>query len=301
MNNIGFIGAGKVGCSLGQYLAAQHLKVSGYYSRTLKSAEEGAASTHSSAYERMEDLVRDSEVIFVTVPDTQIASVWQQLRELPIQNKIISHCSGALSSAVFSDIGSYHAYGYSIHPFIPISDRHAGDTLRRAVFTVEGSPECLGELQKLLTDCGNEVVAISQKDKVRYHAAAVMASNLYVGLVAMCQKMLRSCGFSGEQAQRALMPLVLGNVKNIVSGGAAEALTGPIERGDAETVAAHLQALGTEEAEIYMRLSRETLKVARVKNPHRDYDQMERILHRKGVYEDGNDSCDTAQAEGKRR
>ena len=61
-------------------------------------------------------LVEDSDVLFVAIPDSAIAPMWEQLKMLPIQNKIISHFSGSLSSAVFSDIERYHAYGYSIHP-----------------------------------------------------------------------------------------------------------------------------------------------------------------------------------------
>lgn len=276
--NIGFIGAGKVGCSLGRYMADHAIAVAGYYSRTPDSAREGAVSTRSVAYDSMADLVRDSDAVFVTVPDGEIAGVWQQLRVLPIQDKIISHCSGALSSAVFSDIGIFQAYGYSIHPFIPIPDRYAQDALSGALFTIEGAPERMGEMSALLTGCGNEVVSVSGEDKVRYHGAAAMASNLYVGLVAMCQEMLESCGFSQEQAHRALVPLILGNVKNIAEAGTVAALTGPLERGDAETLEAHLAALMGREREIYVALSREVLKVAREKHSDRDYGRIEEIL-----------------------
>ena len=76
---------------------------------------------------------------------------------------------------------------------------------------------------------------ISGQDKVRYHAAAAMVSNLYVGLANLCEEMLRNCGFSAANAHRALSPLMMGNTENIVQYRPVGALTGPIERNDLST------------------------------------------------------------------
>ena len=72
---IGFIGAGKVGTSLGKYLKESGLLIEGYYSRTYKNAEEAAAFTGSSAYSDMNTLIEKSDVIFITVNDDSIAKV----------------------------------------------------------------------------------------------------------------------------------------------------------------------------------------------------------------------------------
>lgn len=121
---IGFIGAGKVGVSLGKYLTERGVRVVGYYSRTYQSALEAAKFTNTRAYDKISFLVEDSDAIFLAVPDRMISVVWEQLKLLPIENKIISHFSGSLSSAVFSDISRYHAYGYSIHPLFAINDKY---------------------------------------------------------------------------------------------------------------------------------------------------------------------------------
>ena len=99
--NIGFIGAGKVGFSLGKYLTERNVRVSGYYSRNPQSSREAADFTNTRQYLNLRHLVEDSDVLFVAIPDSAIAQMWEQLKMLPIQNKIISHFSGALSSAVF--------------------------------------------------------------------------------------------------------------------------------------------------------------------------------------------------------
>ena len=108
--------------SLGKYLTERNVRVSGYYSRNPQSSREAADFTNTRQYLNFRHLVEDSDVLFVAIPDSAIAQMWEQLKMLPIQNKIISHFSGALSSAVFSDIERYHAYGYSIHPLFAIND-----------------------------------------------------------------------------------------------------------------------------------------------------------------------------------
>ena len=277
--NIGFIGAGKVGFSLGKYLTERNVRVPGYYSRNPDSSREAADFTNTRQYMNLRHLVEDSDVLFVAIPDSAIAPMWEQLKMLPIQNKIISHFSGSLSSAVFSDIERYHAYGYSIHPLFAINDKYESyKVISQAFFTIEGDPKYLNWFQKLFEGFGNPVEIISGQDKVRYHAAAAMVSNLYVGLANLCEEMLRNCGFSAANAHRALSPLMMGNTENIVQYRPVGALTGPIERNDLSTVMDHLDSLSGEARKIYQDLSVEVLKFAREKNPERDYSEMERII-----------------------
>lgn len=277
--DIGFIGAGKVGFSLGKYLTERGVRVTGYYSRTPQSSQKAADFTNTRQYLNVRHLVEDSDVIFLAVPDGAISAIWEQLKMLPIQNKIISHFSGSLSSAVFSDIERYHAYGYSIHPLFAINDKYNSyRELSHAFFTIEGHPRYLSQFLRLFESFGNTVEVIEAKDKVRYHASAAMISNLYVGLANLCEQMLRSCGFSSVNAHKALAPLLLGNAENIVKYGVEGALTGPIERNDLSTVSDHLENLTGEEREVYQCLSKQVLKVANAKHPSRDYAALEEVL-----------------------
>ena len=135
---IGFIGAGKVGTSMGKYLTERGIRINGYYSKTVRSAREAADFTHTRVYRSISSLAEDSDAVFVTVPDGTIKEVWEQLKILPIKNKIISHFSGSLSSEIFSDIDRCGAYGYSIHPLFAFSDKyHSYKELSQAFFTNE--------------------------------------------------------------------------------------------------------------------------------------------------------------------
>ena len=69
----------------------------------------------------LKDLIKNSDAIFITTSDEQIQKVWNEIKELPIKNKLICHCSGSISSEIFSNISKYGAYGYSIHPMFAIS------------------------------------------------------------------------------------------------------------------------------------------------------------------------------------
>ena len=113
---------------------------------------------------------------------------------------------------------------------------------------------------------------------MRYHASAVMASNLVCGLYAMAAEELTACGFTEEEAEQALAGLFLDNASGIAAKGPVLQLTGPAERGDAETVAKHLDVLTGENRETYISLSRQVLRVAERKNPDRDYSAVRKLL-----------------------
>lgn len=180
---------------------------------------------------------------------------------------------------VFSGISERGASGYSIHPICAVSDRLTGyQDLSKAYFTIEGEGASREALVELFQRLGNPVEVISSEMKVKYHAAAVFASNLVAGLYDIAAGMLEECGLSEEFSGQALRPLFLGNTKKIAALGAAPALSGPVERADDATVKKHLDALSGEQREIYRLLSGQLVKLAKQKNPDREYDNVLSIL-----------------------
>lgn len=275
---IGFIGAGKVGSSLGKYFSDSGT-VMGYSSRSAQSARFAAEFTSSKFYDSAKALVNDCDVIFITTPDDVIHQVWEELKQLPLSDKTICHCSGSLSSSVFSGIEQTGAYGLSVHPLQAISDReNSVHLLRDCVFTVEGDERRIGQIKAFLEGFGNIVKTISAKDKTLYHAAAVFVSNLPIALTQIGTDILKRCGFDDESARKALAPLIVGSANNAAQKGAVKALTGPVERGDAETVTAHLGAINKKEKEVYLLLTNKLVEIASEKNPTRDYTKLVKIL-----------------------
>lgn len=276
---IGFIGAGKVGFSLGKYFSEHGLNVIGYYSRNPQSAIEAAEFTGTMYFNDIESIVEASDTLFLTVPDGAIKELWGYIDKLSIKNKIICHCSGLLSSSVFSNIDNHDSYGYSIHPLLGISDKqNSYEQLSRAFFTIEGSPGRLYEMQMLFKHLGNSIQVILPENKTVYHSAAVFASNLMVALAQTSIDLLKSCGFDEKGASVALKTLMLGNMENIVRQGTVDALTGPIERCDIETVKQHLSCLNGEDREIYILLSKKLINIAKRKKPDCNYAKLENMI-----------------------
>lgn len=284
--NIGFVGAGKVGCSIANLLAQRGKCVSGFYSRSRKSAEEAAEFVGTTYFDDINQLLEVSDVLFLTVPDGAIASVYHSLNPNLLVDKIICHCSGALSTAVFEGIEKWGASAFSVHPFVAISSRYESyQYLPNSIFTLEGKENRPGHKElmlQLLRDLDLRVEEISGESKVAYHGAAVMASNLMLGLLSVAKKELVAAGFSDEGADAAILSLAEGNLMNAVHAKEkplVSALTGPIQRGDAGTVAGHLQAFSGDTREIYRLLSKEVLQLARAKNPTLDDINLVKLLY----------------------
>lgn len=276
---IGFIGAGKVGFSLGKYFSLHGIPVTGYYSKSSESAKAAATFTNTLFFSTLEAIIHASDTLFLTVPDGEIEILWDDIKRLPIQNKKICHCSGCLSASVFYGIEALGAFGYSVHPLYAISNKlHSYEELQRAVFTLEGSSFYLQKMKEMLETLGNAVQTISGEKKTLYHAAAVYASNQMIALANVAQNLLVNCGFSDELALQALTPLMLGNMEKLCATSPEEALTGPIERNDTTTVLHHLACLDKEEKTLYVLLSKRLLAVARKKHPNRSYEKLEQIL-----------------------
>lgn len=276
---IGFIGAGRVGFSLGKYFCEQGLNVIGYYSRNPQSALQAAKFTGTMYFKNIESIVEASDTLFLTVPDRTIKEIWDYIEKLSIKNKIICHCSGALSSSVFSNIDNHDAYGYSIHTLLGISDKlNSYKELSYSFFTLEGSQGRLNEMQMLLMRLGNSVQIIPQENKAVYHSAAVFASNLMIALAQTSIDLLKNCGFDEQKASLALYPLMFGNMKNIVGQGTVKALTGPIERCDLETVERNMSCLSGCNKQLYILLSQKLVTIAKKKNPNCSYAGLEMMI-----------------------
>ncbi len=276
---IGFVGAGKVGFSLGKYFTERNLCVSGYCSQNSKSAKEAAKFTGTKYYETLKEITEDSDTLFLTVNDGAISGVYSEIAMLEISGKMICHCSGAMSSEVFDGIREKGAFGYSVHPIYAFNHKlKSYQGLSQVYFTIEGALEHLEDMVNLFRQIGNKAEVISKEEKVRYHLAAVFASNLVEGLYDYASDLLESCGLSREFSKKALLPLFLGNAKAIGDYGVEKALTGPVERGDAETVEKHLNASDGDEREIYTLLSQKLVEISQRKNPTGDYKKIKEIL-----------------------
>ncbi len=285
---IGFIGAGKMGFTLGKHLTEYEMQhrdsgfcVMGYYSRSLESAKEAARFTDTNYYESMDSLIDVCDVIFLTVPDGQIQTVSDTIAKgnASLAGKALVHTSGALSSRVFSGMGD-RVSGYSIHPIYAVNSKTESYLHFKDCFiTIEGEGSYTEQLFDLFQKLGHTVRRISAEHKEKYHASAVFVSNLVIGLYAMGTDLLTQCGFTVSEAEQALLPLFANNAENMQRVGMREALTGPVSRCDIKTVEKHLHALSGDAQTVYRCLSKRLIPYAcRDKEMDDEYKKLSEIL-----------------------
>lgn len=281
---IGFVGGGKVGVSLGKMFTEHGAQVTGVMCQHKENAEEAAAFLGCQAFTSVEEVISSSDIIFFTVPDGKIKEVYESVSKNLLKGKVLCHASGSLSaSECFYDALEYGAKRGSVHPLYPVSTKYDSyQGLVDAFFVVEGDEEAVLLLKPMLQNMGLKVSEIKPEDKVKYHAGCAIASNLVCGILEESITLLTESGFSRENALEALTPLVRSNIERILSVGPKEALTGPMERGDEETIKKHMKCFSSEEERtLYKAVSKILLKMAKERHSDRDYTKMETILESK--------------------
>lgn len=279
--NIGIIGAGKVGVSVGRYLKDNNIQISGFYDIDSDNAAFAAQFTQTDCFSDLEELVKLSDTLFITTPDNVIGSVWDCIRNknMSVQNKIVCHFSGALSSDVFTDSQSTGAGVCSIHPMLAFSDKLTSYRIpANTFFAIEGDETAVSALKSLFESLGNTVCRIDKSKKSLYHTAASVLSNELVALLDLGYSLLEQCGFSRDDAVGATKNLVSGNVKSVLEIGCVNALTGPVERNDLQTVKKHVESLQGEDRQIYILLAKRLVKLAKAKNEDRYYLKLTKLL-----------------------
>ncbi|MBF4695391.1 Rossmann-like and DUF2520 domain-containing protein [Fusibacter ferrireducens] len=259
----GFVGAGKVGQTFGRYLSQNGYPVVGYYSRTYAHAENAAIAVQGRAYDSLESLAQDSEMIVLTVTDQMIEGVSRALCHLKTQGQVrfVVHMSGALSARILERReGIQYA---SIHPmqsFAKVEEALA--QMPNTVFGIEGDEQAVSVFEDIFRAVGNDIIKLTEAQKVNYHLAAVIVSNYLVTLMQFGLSQMAAIGIEESTGIKALLPLIRGTLANVETFGPEKALTGPIVRGDYQTVKAHLHAMDHEAEALYKHLGRETLKLA---------------------------------------
>jgi predicted short-subunit dehydrogenase-like oxidoreductase (DUF2520 family) len=168
---------------------------------------------------------RGAEVVLLCVPDAEIAAAAASVSAGPA----VGHCSGATGL----DVLAPHP-AFSLHPLMTFTGGGRTVDLAGAGAAVAGStPHTLALARTLATALGLEAIEVASEDRIAYHAAASIASNFLVTLEAAAERLAAGAGVE----RRLLVPLVRATVENWANLGPDRALTGPVARGDDETVA----------------------------------------------------------------
>jgi predicted short-subunit dehydrogenase-like oxidoreductase (DUF2520 family) len=205
---------------------------------------------------------RGSEVALLCVPDAAIPDAAESIAAAMSPLRFVGHTSGATSLDALEAATRRGAESFSLHPLQTVPD--GGASLAGAPCAIAGSSPAATELARALAlRLGMKPFEVPEESRAAYHAAASIASNFLVALEESASELLERAGI--EDGRELLAPLVLRTAANWAERG-GEALTGPIARGDEETVQRHLEALRETDPELiglYEALAERTRELAR--------------------------------------
>lgn len=247
-HSIYIVGCGSVGTALALRLQASGHELVGAHCRTQDSARRASAHlglevSHGAIDP---DTLIEASVLFVAVPDPKIRPVAEDLarREGLKGEQVVFHCSGARNAVELEPLRHMVSGVGSFHPLLSFVDPvAAADLLKVASFALEGDEAALSVAEELVASMGGRALHVKAADRVLYHAAAATASNHLVALAAGAASSLEPLGIGGDEALKALIPLMKSTLTNLERLGLPRALTGPVSRGDSDCIRGHLAAI----------------------------------------------------------
>lgn len=264
------VGAGKVGLALG--LA---LRQAGATSSIVYASRKDAPPPHplfagENPTARLVPLFSvpkdDVTGVLLAVPDRVIGDVAAEMarRDYPPSIPVL-HTSGTLGLEPLASLAALGVSVGSLHPLAAVADPVAGaERLRGAAFGVEAENGARALAERIVTACGGTLLEVAHGGKPLYHAAAVFAANYAVALMGVAERLMIGAGVDPQDAREALAGLAAGAVANVAEHGTAAALTGPVARGDDDTLRLHLSRLSARDGRVYSLLGREALALATV-------------------------------------
>jgi predicted short-subunit dehydrogenase-like oxidoreductase (DUF2520 family) len=184
-----------------------------------------------------------AQVVWVCVADSEIAKVARQMAkagEWP--GRAVLHSSGALSSDELDPLRRRGAHVASVHPMMSFV-HGVRPALQGVTFAMEGDEQALRVARQVVRKWKARAIEIRKQDKALYHAWGAFLSPLIVAELATSEKVAAAVGISPVEARKVMAPILRQTIDNYLEHGPEAAFSGPIVRGDAETVRRHLQAL----------------------------------------------------------
>jgi predicted short-subunit dehydrogenase-like oxidoreductase (DUF2520 family) len=244
--SVSIIGFGNWGSSLAHALGIVGVRLDEVITHSRRSAGGSAKWARSLSLTTLDRARLDAGVIWLCVPDAVIAPLTRRLVKRVgargLKGQIVVHSSGALSAQILQAAARAGASAASVHPVMSFPT-HTPVSLQGVSFGVEADPATRRILNAIVLRLGGHPFAIQADSKALYHAVGVLSSPLLVSHLAAAQEVAALAGFSPRQARRLMEPIARATLDNFFLKGAGKSFSGPIARGDAQTIRLHLQAL----------------------------------------------------------
>ncbi len=254
-HSVAIVGCGRVGTVLARHMARIGYRLTGLASKSLSSAQKAAEKIGIDSYSDTPwEVTKTADIVFITTPDGIIEEACKKIADNNgfKKNAMVLHCSGSLPSTILSSAKMDDISIGSMHPLQSFASvREDENPFNGIIIAVEGEAAALKSATDIADELGGISLTIKTEAKTFYHAAAVVASNYLVTLQDFAFKLLETSGIPNEDAFKVLGPLINGTIGNIKKVGTVKALTGPIARGDAQTVKSHVDEIKEKTPELF--------------------------------------------------
>src|SRR6516165_8769765 len=240
---VGVVGAGKAGTALAAALRRAGHEVVAASAVSDASVRRIRRDLPGTAIRQPAEVVAAADLVLLTVPDDVLPGLVTGLAATgaALEGRLVAHASGRHGLAVLDPAVRAGALPLALHPVMTFTGRPDDlDRMAGISFGVTAPDSLRLAAEALVLEMGGEPVFIAEERRGLYHAALASAANHLVTLVVQAADLLREAGV--DQPARMLGPLLQAALDNALDLGDA-ALTGPVARGDADTVASHVEAL----------------------------------------------------------
>jgi predicted short-subunit dehydrogenase-like oxidoreductase (DUF2520 family) len=262
---VAIVGAGNVGSALAVSLHNSTYKVLEIASRksatALRNTRKVAARVGAEVI-ALGDRELCAHLVWLCVSDSAVAEVARHLASASNwKGRVVFHSSGALSSDELGPLRDAGASVASVHPMMSFV-RGKPPELAGVTFAIEGDALAVRSARQIVRDLKAREITIRKQDKSLYHAWGAFASPLVIAELAAAEQVAAAIGISSRDARKTLAPMLRRTIENYVTHGAAAAFSGPIVRGDVDTVRMHLKALKKvpRARQVYLTLAREAIR-----------------------------------------
>jgi predicted short-subunit dehydrogenase-like oxidoreductase (DUF2520 family) len=249
---VALVGPGRAGTALALALVASGHDIVAVAGRAADAASvQRAAQRFAVPTRAVEVAAPGADLVVVATPDGVIADVAARLAPTLDAGTLVVHLSGALGLDALDAISATRpdVEVGALHPLQTFPSGTLGAAHLDGAWAAVAGPPSVAELA---TDVGLRPFAVADDRRATYHAAACIASNHLVALLGQVERVAAAAAVPFE----AFEPLVRTTIANVFAIGPAAALTGPVARGDLDTVQRHLRALAEDEIPTYRALAR---------------------------------------------
>jgi predicted short-subunit dehydrogenase-like oxidoreductase (DUF2520 family) len=280
---VAIVGAGNLGAALALSLRRVGYSIEAVIARSrgasLKKAERLAKEVGARAL--VDPAALRAHLIWFCVPDAEIARAARALAgKIEWKGRVALHSSGALTSDELAALRNRGASVASVHPLMTFV-RGSRPSLAGVPFALEGDAPAVRVARRVIEEVGAYAYPIRKRNKAAYHAWGTFASPLFTALLATTEQVATLAGVNRKAAKRRMIPILLQTLANYAAFDAGDAFSGPIVRGDVDTVKRHMQVLRGMPAarEVYSALARSAV----LHLPAKNKSALKRLLDREPV------------------